>query len=283
MTDLSKQVVIVTGAAGGFGKSFTNAFLAAGAKVAALDVFEEGLVKLSNDHRGVNEQNLKTWKINIANFDNCKMVVDDIVKHFGGLDVLINNAALGMGFVRDDHMVVGVGIDELTPDIWNEMVGVNLTGPWNMTKSSIEYLRQSSGGRIINVTTSFYGMLWVKNQPYGPSKSGFEAMSAGHAEEFFGDGITVNVVVPGGPADTPMISANFVQDRKDLVSPKAMTYPALWLCSQEGEGITGNRYLAGLWDPEKSIEENRKITEAPIAWPGLAKNPVWPAGKPNDK
>ena len=78
MTDLSKQVVIVTGAAGGFGKSFTNAFLAAGAKVAALDVFEEGLVKLSNDHRGVNEQNLKTWKINIANFDNCKMVVDDM-------------------------------------------------------------------------------------------------------------------------------------------------------------------------------------------------------------
>ena len=214
MTDLSKQVVIVTGAAGGFGKSFTNAFLAAGAKVAALDVFEEGLVKLSNDHRGVNEQNLKTWKINIANFDNCKMVVDDIVKHFGGLDVLINNAALGMGFVRDDHMVVGVGIDELTPDIWNEMVGVNLTGPWNMTKSSIEYLRQSSGGRIINVTTSFYGMLWVKNQPYGPSKSGFEAMSAGHAEEFFGDGITVNVVVPGGPADTPMISANFVHEKR---------------------------------------------------------------------
>ena len=126
-------------------------------------------------------------------------------------------------------------------------------------------------------------MLWVKNQPYGPSKSGFEAMSAGHAEEFFSEGITVNVVVPGGPADTPMISANFVHDRKDLVSPEAMTYPTLWLCSREGEGITGNRYLAGLWNPEKSLEENRKITEAPIAWPGLAQNPVWPGGKPNDK
>ena len=90
-------------------------------------------------------------------------------------------------------------------------------------------------------------------------------------------------MVPGGPADTPMISANFAHDRKDLVSPEAMTYPTLWLCSREGEGITGNRYLAALWNPEKSLEENTKITESPIAWPGLAQNPVWPGGKPNDK
>ena len=88
MMDLSKQVVIVTGAAGGFGKSFTSAFLAAGAKVAALDVFEEGLIKLSNDHRGANEQNLKTWKINIANF-----VLEDISDLYVVNNVIKKNGA----------------------------------------------------------------------------------------------------------------------------------------------------------------------------------------------
>ena len=67
-------------------------------------------------------------------------------------------------------------------------------------------------------------------------------------------------MVLGGPSDTPMVPASFGHDRKDLVSPEAMTYPALWLCSREGAGITGNRYLAGLWHPDKTIEENRKVT-----------------------
>ncbi len=280
MVNLAGKVVIVTGAAGGFGKAFTGAFLKAGAKVGALDVTEEGLSRLADEHRGVNEDLLKTRRVDIADFNSCEEAVDDVVRHFGHLDVLINNAGLGMGVIRDDHMVDLVGIDEITPDIWNEMVGVNLTGPWNMTKSSIEYLRKSEGGRIINVTTSFFGMLRGKFQPYGPSKSGCESMSASHAAEFASEGITVNVVVPGGPADTPMVPASFGHDRKDLVRPEAMTYPALWLCSDEGADITGNRYIAGRWDTSKSIEENRKLTEAPIAWPDLAQNPVWPGSKP---
>ena len=159
MVNLAGKVVIVTGAAGGFGKAFTSAFLKAGAKVGALDVTEEGLSRLADEHRGVNEDLLKIRRVDIADFNSCEEAVDDVVRHFGHLDVLINNAGRGMGVIRDDHMVDLVGIDEITPDIWNEMVGVNLTGPWNMTKSSIEYLRKSEGGRIINVTTSFFGML----------------------------------------------------------------------------------------------------------------------------
>ncbi|MBM84965.1 MAG: hypothetical protein CMM47_02955 [Rhodospirillaceae bacterium] len=280
MVDMTGRTVILTGAAGGFGRAFTRAYLEAGAKVAALDVTSEGLADLASEHRGVNEERLLTEVVDIANFEDCSGAVERAARRFGGVHVLINNAGLGMGSVRENHHVDLIGIDEITPEIWNRMVGVNLTGPWNMTKASIDYLRRIDGGRIINVTTSFFTMLRGKFHPYGPSKSGFESMSAGHAAEFAADGITVNVVVPGGPADTPMVSDDAGFDRRELVPAQAMTWPALWLCSSGGDAVTGNRYIAGRWDLASSIEENRAHTEAPIGWPDLAEDPVWPGGRP---
>lgn len=280
MVDMTGRTVIVTGAAGGFGLAFTRAFLEAGAKVAALDVTSEGLADLAAEHRGVNEERLMTEVVDIANFTNCNDAVERAAVRFGGVHVLINNAGLGMGSVRENHHVDLIGIDEISPETWNRMVGVNLTGPWNMTKASIDHLRKIDGGRIINVTTSFFTMLRGKFHPYGPSKSGFESMSAGHAAEFAADGITVNVVVPGGPADTPMVSDDAGFDRSDLVPVEAMTWPVLWLCSPAGDGVTGNRYIAGRWDPDSSTEKNRARTEAPIGWPDLAADPVWPGGRP---
>jgi len=281
MRDMTGRTVIVTGAAGGFGRAFTQAFLDAGASVGAVDVTEEGLAALAAEHRGVNEERLATEVVDIADFTACQRAVDRVAATFGGVHVLINNAGLGMGSVRENHHKNMIGIDEITPEVWNQMVGVNLTGPWNMTKASIAYLRAAERGRIINVTTSFFTMLRGRFHPYGPSKSGFESMSAGHAAEFDAEGITVNVVVPGGPADTPMVAENSGFDRADLVRPEAMTYPALWLCSPEGDGVTGNRYIAGRWDPALSVEENRGATEAPIGWPDLATDPVWPGGRPD--
>jgi NAD(P)-dependent dehydrogenase (short-subunit alcohol dehydrogenase family) len=282
MADMTGKVVIVTGGAGGFGRAFTRAFLEAGARVAAFDVTEAGLAALRAEHHGVNEDRLMTETVDISDFASCQAAVDRVAERFGGVTVLINNAGLGMGSVRDSHHIELIGIDEVSPDIWNHMVGVNLTGPWNMTKASIKHLRAAGAARVINVTTSFFTMLRGKFSPYGPSKSGFEAMSAAHAAEFEEDGITVNVVVPGGPADTPMVPDGAGFNRADLVQPANMTYPALWLCSSEGDGMTGHRYIAGRWDPDKSISENRAATEAPIGWPDLAQDPVWPGGKPAD-
>jgi NAD(P)-dependent dehydrogenase (short-subunit alcohol dehydrogenase family) len=105
-------------------------------------------------------------------------------------------------------------------------------------------------------------------------------MSAGHAQEFTGTGITVNVVVPGGPTDTPMVPASSGLKREDLIKPVQMTYPLLWLCSTEADGVTGKRYVAAHWGERASPEVTRAASEAPIGWPGLAAAPVWPGGKP---
>jgi hypothetical protein len=105
-------------------------------------------------------------------------------------------------------------------------------------------------------------------------------MSAGHAQEFAGRGVTVNIVVPGGPADTPMVPAESGFERKDLIPPGVMAPPIVWLCSEAAGGITGNRYVAAHWDTSIPPEQAEQRCRAPIAWPDLARSPVWPGAKP---
>jgi NAD(P)-dependent dehydrogenase (short-subunit alcohol dehydrogenase family) len=107
-------------------------------------------------------------------------------------------------------------------------------------------------------------------------------MSAGHAAEFAGTGVTVNVVVPGGPADTPMVPAVSGLRREDLVPPAKMAPPMLWLCTREADSVTGKRYIANDWDDALAPQAARAKSEAPIGWPQLAGTPVWPGGKPSD-
>ena len=242
MTDLSKQVVVVTGAAGGFGKSFTNAFLAAGAKIAALDVFEEGLVKLSNDHRGVNEQNLKTWKINIANFDNCKMVVDDVVKHFGGLDVLINNAG-----ISDPVAAIDEDLDE-----FRRVIQIDLVSCFFLAQLSAKIMKeQDSGGSIVNVA-SIHGFVGSapNNQPgYSAAKGGLVNLTRELALEWARFGIRVNALAPGYVATEltdEMIAGDsgrkWIERNTPLRRPAAVNEldgAMLLLASDAGSYITG--------------------------------------------
>ncbi len=70
--------------------------------------------------------------------------------------------------------------------------------------------------------------------------------------------------------------------RADLVPPAKVVHPLLWLCSEQADGVTGNRYVAAHWDESASIDEARIASKAPIGWPDLADAPVWPGGKPQD-
>ena len=277
---LSGRVAIVTGAAGGFGRVLVQALLAEGAKVSALDVSESGLVALRGAVGARREEGLLTQVTDISDYAACESAVEGTIDQLGGLHILINNGALGMREIRADHMVNLVGIREITPQMWQRFVAVNFTGAWNMTHAAIGHLLNQRWGRIINVTTSFFTMLRGGFHPYGPCKAGLEAMTSGHAKEFSNTGVTVNIVVPGGPANTPMVTDASGFKRKDLIPPAVMAPPVVWLCSDAADGISGNRYVAAQWDRAKPPEEAEQKSRAPIAWPDLAQSPVWPGGKP---
>jgi NAD(P)-dependent dehydrogenase (short-subunit alcohol dehydrogenase family) len=187
-----------------------------------------------------------------------------------------------MGVISREYMTKPVKILDITPDIWQRFVAVNFTGAWNMTRACIAPMLGQRWGRIIDVTTSLYSMLRGGFQPYGPCKAGLEAMAAAHAKEFAGTGVTVNVVIPGGPADTPMVPEESGFDRKDLVPPEAMGPPIVWLCSPAADVITGHRYIAAHWDAGLAPALAEQRCRAPIAWAELAQNPVWPGGAPRN-
>ena len=274
------KVAVITGAGGGFGTVLVRAMLADGAKVAALDVNESGLRVLAATLPEVKTDQLLTLTTDIADYAACERATATAMEKLGGLHILVNNGAMGMSAIRTDHMTKLVGIQEISPEMWQRFVAVNFSGAWNMTRVAIVHLLAQRWGRIIDVTTSFFTMLRGGFHPYGPCKAGFEAMAAGHAKEFQGTGVTVNVVVPGGPADTPMVPAESGFERSALIPPSVMVPPVLWLCSDAAQEITGNRYVASQWDASLPPEHAERQCRAPIAWPDLAQSPVWPGGKP---
>src|SRR5262249_46334377 len=158
----------------------------------------------------------------VSDYGQCRDAVDDTVARLGGVHALVNNAALGLGAIRPDHEPQPIGIQEISPAMWQRFVAINFSGAWNMTRACIAPMAAQRSGRIINVTTSFATMLRGGFHPYGPCKAALEAMSAGHAEEFRASGITVNVVLPGGPVDTPMVPPESGFERAALISPAVM-------------------------------------------------------------
>ena len=279
--ELEGRVAVVTGAAGGIGREFVSGLLGAGAKVAALDIDEGRLGELAAAHRAAaSAGRLVTLPADIGSWSACEAAVGRVRERLGAPDILVNNGAMGMGVIRTDHMTNLIAIHEIEPEVWDRMVAVNLSGAWYMTRASVGGMLDRGWGRIVNVTTSFFTMLRGRFHPYGPAKSAFEAMSAGHAAEFADRGVTVNVVVPGGPADTPMVPEESGIERALMVRPSAMVPPVLWLCSEEGGAWTGHRYVAGEWNAALDPAAAAAGCRAPIAWPDLAQSPVWPGGKP---
>lgn len=281
---LEGKVAVITGAAGGIGRALTEGFLREGSRVVGIDVSEAALARLTGDLVKldlVRDRRFMPLEVDVSDSSACAAAVESTIETYGQLDALINNAALGMGLVRADHMQNLVRTDELTPQLWDRILRVNLSGAWYLSYAALPHMLERGYGRVINVSTSFFTMLRPGFQPYGPAKAGLEAMSASHAAEFAGTGVTVNVVVPGGPADTPMVPNEAPFERSDLIAPVRMLHPIVWLCAEAGDDATGQRYIAADWDPAVDAGEAASVSRAPAAWPELAQNPVWPGGKPD--
>jgi NAD(P)-dependent dehydrogenase (short-subunit alcohol dehydrogenase family) len=120
-------------------------------------------------------------------------------------------------------------------------------------------------------------MLNSGNPTYGPSKAALEALSAIMAKDVEGTGVTVNVLVPGGATNTPMISDEAGFDRAKLIQPEVMAAPLVWLVSDAAGNITGRRFLAVHWASELPPEQAAEKAGAPVAWTSVATMPITPS------
>jgi NAD(P)-dependent dehydrogenase (short-subunit alcohol dehydrogenase family) len=277
--DLDGKVALITGGAGGIGQALARAFVAQGMRVGICDVMRDTAETLA---RELGPAHAIAVAVDVADPTACAQAVETVAARFGALYALVNNAGLGMGLVRTEHMDGATRIEDVSVELWQRFMATNASGAFFMTKAAMPHFRRQASGRIVNVTTSFFTMLRAGWAPYGPAKAALEAWSAGLAKELTGSGITVNVVVPGGPADTPMVPTKDFPDRNALVAPARMAPPMLHLFSATGGAITGRRFVAAHWDPALPPADAARAAGAPIAWPDLAQSPVWPGGKPTD-
>jgi NAD(P)-dependent dehydrogenase (short-subunit alcohol dehydrogenase family) len=275
--DLKGNIAIITGAAGGFGRALVKAFVESGVRVGAGDISADALRKMETEY---GRDRMLALPFDISDPAACAENVQRTIDHFGGLHFLVNNGAAGMSLVRPDHFTRTVQIEDIDVETWQHFIAVNLSGAFFLAKAAIPHFRKQRFGRIINVTTSFFTMINPGFSPYGPAKAGLEAWSASLAGELKGTGITVNVVIPGGPADTPMVPAESGFKRDALIAPEMMAPPMLWLCSEEAGNVTGQRFLAREWDCSIPPAAAAAKAGGPAAWPSLTSNIVWPGGKP---
>ena len=272
----TQRVAIVTGAAGGIGRAMTRALLAAGIQVAGVDRDREPLEALAASAR---EQGKAAELLTIAADLTDDSAVDAITKatrvKFGRIDILVNNAGIGPGAIRPDSWQRPLKFWEITPDQWRRFVAVHTTAPLALANAVVPEMMRQGWGRIVNVTTSLGTMINPGFPTYGPSNAAFEALSAIMAKDLGGTGVTVNVLVPGGITNTPMVAESGF-DRAQI-QPEVIAPPLLWLVSDAAGKVTGRRFLGVHWDPELSPEQAAEKAGAPVAWTSIATMPITPS------
>ena len=264
--NLTGKTCLITVAGAGLARAMALGLAQAGASVIAADIDAAGLAETEALAKGAPGRIL-SHPLDVREQAQCESAVARAVASFGHLDVLVNCAGLGPVYMKRDFVEEPLRFWDADPDRWWNMMAINLRGPFLLARAAAPHMIARKWGRIVNITTSYSTMMRGGNMPYGQTKAGLEAGSASWADDLAGTGVTVNVLIPGGAADTGMIPRQSVPDRSKLVAPAAMVAPMAWLASNLSDGVTAKRFVAQFFDPAAPLSEPGC---APAAWPGLA-------------
>ncbi len=166
----------------------------------------------------------------------------------GGIDLLVNNAGIGMRTVNPDFLTRPRGFWTVPAAGFRDVIATNLTGYFLVAREVTPRMLDAGHGRIVNVSINHATMTRAGFVPYGPSRAGAESLSAIMAADLRGTPLTVNTLLPGGATRTGMVPAGPAAGRADLLEPEIMGPPVVWLASAEAAGVTGERIVATEWD-----------------------------------
>ncbi|MBZ4644263.1 MAG: 3-hydroxybutyrate dehydrogenase [Deferribacteres bacterium] len=239
-----KKVAIVTGGASGIGLSVAKALSKNNYNVVISDINEETGAKVASDLGGF------FVKTDLSKANDCKMLIEASVAHYGTVDILVNNAGI-------QHVCP---IADFPEEKWNFIISLMLTAPFLLTKYVWPYMKEKGWGRIINIS-SVHGLRASEfKSAYVSAKHGLMGLTKVAALEGANCGITVNAISPGyvrtplvdnqidDQAKTHGISREEVLEKvilkkqaiKRMIEPDELGEAVLYLCSDAARCMTGN-------------------------------------------
>ncbi len=221
LSTLEGQVALVTGGAGGLGEATCTVLSEEGATVVVADIREDKARALAD------KLSQDGWRAHAVGLDVCdesqiQRTIRDIVAEHGHLDVLINNAAIDKT----------VSIEELTADEWHRIIGINLSGPFLLSKYALPQMKKQKHGHIVNIVSTAAKRAWPNAAAYHASKWGLLGLSHALHTEARPYGVKVSALVAGGMR-TPFLLDRFPDiDLDNLQDPRNVAETIRFLLSQ---------------------------------------------------
>lgn len=227
MSTVNGRTILVTGGGQGLGSAISKTLAADGATIIAVDIKPDKVKTVSQEITRSGGSAFH-YTMDVSNEKNVQEVIEQVVKDHGKLDVVINNA--GIDFTKS--------IEELSFDEWNRVIGVNLTGPFNVSKAAYSHLSKNGKGHIVNIVSTAAKRAWGEASAYHASKWGLLGFSHALHVEARKKNIKVTALVAGG-MQTPFILERFPDvDPNVLQDPKNVADTIRYvLCQPEGSVI----------------------------------------------
>jgi NAD(P)-dependent dehydrogenase (short-subunit alcohol dehydrogenase family) len=183
-------------------------------------------------------------ELDVRDEDSVARAVEAAWSRLDGIDLLVNNAGIGMRTVNPRFVTEPRGFWTVPPDGFRDLVATNLTGYFLVARAVTPRMLDAGHGRIVNISVSESTMIRTGFVPYGPSRAGTEALSRIMAADLHGTPVTVNVLLPGGATRTGMVPDEQAALLRNLLDPEIMGPPIVWLASPEASGVTDERITA---------------------------------------
>jgi NAD(P)-dependent dehydrogenase (short-subunit alcohol dehydrogenase family) len=236
---LSALKVLVTGGTSGLGLAMASALAGAGATVALTGrsaaraaAAAAGLPGAAGIELDVRDE----WSVARA--------VDQAWLRLGGIDMLVNNAGIGMRTVNPRFMTHPRGFWEVPAGGFRAVIETNLTGYFLVAREVTLRMLAARSGRIVNISVNQSTMHRAGFVPYGPSRAGSEALSRIMAADLRDTGITVNLLLPGAATATGMLPPGGAPAGREILEPAVMGPPIVWLASDEAADVHDERIVA---------------------------------------
>ena len=227
---LEGKVAVVTGAAKGIGEQITRKFVSEGAKVVAVD-----LTELSYKLEGV-----AGYQLNITNREACKVFADYLQETYGQVDILVNNA----GITKDALL------QKMTDEMWDQVIDVNLTGVYNLSKHIAPMMITAGKGSVINIASVVGEFGNIGQSNYAATKAGVYGLTKTWAKEFArkGAAVRVNAISPGYVMTDMMqtVPEKLLEKFAGMTmlgrlgQPEEIANAACFLASDEASYVTGH-------------------------------------------